>query len=175
MGHQGEHGGAGELAGAEQLRRQHRVAAAPLHGGKDGCCGQAGGRGGYHRRSQAAGGLDQGKARTCDGEHGERGTAQVQAAGMGRVPGLWHPQNRGDDDECPERNVDQDDRTPRQRVGQVAAEGRAGRGRDRRQACPRADRPGAVTGIKGRVDEGKAPGSEQSSPIPCTNRAVTSS
>ena len=166
IGHQGEHGGGGELAGAEQLQRKHRVAAARLNGGKGAGGGQADRRGGDHRGGQAPGGLDQREARAGDGQHGERGAAQIQATSTGGIPGLWHPENCGDDDEGPQRQVDQENRTPRHRVGQVAADRRTDRGRDRGQARPRADRPEAVIGMKDRADDGKAPGVRRAPPTP---------
>ena len=101
IGHQREHGGAGELAGAKQFQRKHRVAAAPLHGGKGAGGGQADRRSGNHRGGQAPRGLDQREAQTGDGQRGQRSTAQIKAPSTRGVPGLWHPDNRGDDDERP--------------------------------------------------------------------------
>ena len=67
-------------------------------------------------------------------QRGQPGTEQVKAASPGGVPGLWHLDNRGGDDEGPQRQVDQEDRTPGQGIGQIAADGRADGGRDRGQA-----------------------------------------
>jgi hypothetical protein len=67
-----------------------------------------------------------------------------------------HAENRRDDDKTPERDIDQEDRAPRHPLGQVPADGGADRARDRTQACPRADRPGAVIGMKDRLDDPKA-------------------
>ena len=88
--------------------------------------------------------------------------AQIEATRTRGISGLWHPENGGDDDESPDRQVDQESRTPRHRVGQVAADGRTDRGRDRGQARPCADHPKAVIGMKDRVDDGKASGGEKS-------------
>ena len=56
--------------------------------------------------------LDQREAQTGDGQRGQRSTAQIKAPGARGVAGLWHLDNRGDDDERPQRQVDQEDRTP---------------------------------------------------------------
>ena len=157
VGDQREHVGTGELAGAEQLQRKHRVRGPPLNGDKGGRGGHADGRRGDHRRRQASGRLDQREAHPRNGEGGERGTAQIEAARARRVPGLRHVANRGHGDETPERKVDEEDRAPRHRVGQVPADGGADRARDRAQARPRADRPGAVIGMKHRLDDREAP------------------
>jgi hypothetical protein len=81
--------------------RKHRVAAARFNGGKGAGGGQADRRGGDHRWCQVPGGLDQREARAGDGQHGERGAAQIQATSTRGIPGFWHAENRGDDDERP--------------------------------------------------------------------------
>jgi len=166
VGDQREQVSAGELAGAEQLQRKHRMPGPPLNGDKGSCGGQGDGRGGDHRWCQAPRRLNQRKAHTGDRQRGERGAAQIQAAGTRRVPGLWHMANRGYHDENPHRNVDQEDRAPRHRVGQVPADGGADRARDRTQTCPRTDRPGAIIGMKDRLDDRKASWRKESPPDP---------
>ena len=64
------------------------------------------------------------------------------------------------------RKIDQEDRAPRHRVGQVPADGGANRARDRTQTCPGTDRPGAIIGMKDRVDDRKAPWRKESPPNP---------
>jgi hypothetical protein len=162
VGDQREQVGAGELAGAEQLQWKHRVPGPSLNGDKGSCGGHAGGGGANHHWCQASGRLGQRKAHSCDGQRGERGTAKIQAAGMRRVPGLRHMANRGYDDKNPKRKINQEDRAPRQRVGQVPANGWANRARDRTQTCPCTDRPGAIIGMKDRLDDRKAPWCKES-------------
>ena len=81
-----------------------------------------------------------------------------------RVSGTWR--TAATTTKAPERKIDQEDRAPRHRVGQVPADGGADRARDRTQACPRADRPGAVIGMKDRLDDRKAPWGKESAPDP---------
>ncbi len=79
----------------------------------------------------------------------------------GRVARLGHVAVGHEDDEGAERQVDQEDPPPRDRVDQIAAEERPDRRRDAAQARPGADRPGPVLGVKGRLEDREAARCEQ--------------
>ena len=80
-----------------------------------------------------------------------------RVAGLGDVAAGHHHH------EDAEREVDQEDRPPRHRIDQIAAQQRPDRGRHAAQARPGADRACTITGPEARLDHREAAGRQQRS------------
>ena len=150
--------GPAELAGAEQLERQHRVGAAVLddeeggrgHGGED--------EAGHHRRARPAArrGLDEPVGQPGQEHDGQAGADGIDPAGAGRVPRLGHVAGRDGEDGGGQREVDVEDPAPGADGEEVAADQRPGGGRQPTEPRPGADGAGAVLGAERRLQDGQA-------------------
>ncbi len=95
-------------------------------------------------------------------ERRQQPAAPVDGRVLRLVAALRHAPERETEGDQGHRKVDEEDRPPRPCVDQPAAEHRAERGRQRREARPGADGPAALVLRKGRADDGEAARDEQS-------------
>ncbi len=153
-----------ELPRAEDRQRQHRVRGAMLRDDERREEGRAGGeRGEHHRRAPPARRpLDEAVDQAAQAEGGrQRGPGQIEPFVARRSPGLRHMADRHPQDRGDQRQVDEEDEPPGDRLDQVPAdEGPDGCG-EAAETRPEADRVRPLVRVEARLDDGEATRREQ--------------
>ena len=154
--------GGRELPRSEDIERQHRVPATPLHGDEAGERGQADSAGRQHARRRAAlAGLNERPGHSGQPHDSQHRAGDVDAADGGGIARLGNVADRHGNHRDRQRHVDQEDQTPRPHADEPPADKRPDRRGDSGQPRPCADRSSAVTGCERGLKDREAAWREQ--------------